>query len=269
MEKYFRVFKFMFQVLGMIKNNKILLKPLFLNVIIGVFFSIALTVGMYFVSNTTLLYVILLIGLIILYFNDYFNNGITACLIYDLVTNGKPDFKKAVSKTSKSFSGILIFASISAFIDLLATYAEERDDFVGRIILNIVHAIWTTATYFVMPAMVIEELGFFKAFSSSKNFMKKDPTQVGIGVIGMGLATWVMNIIFTALAFGSFYFLSRFSVILGGISFFLMLNIFWGLSGYLKITYFTCFYVWAKNCANANSSEVSLAPKPLAAVLAD
>mgnify|MGYP007112974396 CR=1 FL=1 len=99
--------------------------------------------------------------------------------------------------------------------------------------------------------------------------MKKDPTQAGIGIVAIGIVTWVMDIIFTALAGGAFYLLSGFSVILAGITFFLILNIFWGLSGYIKITYFTCFYVWAKNCANANSSEVSLAPKPLAAVLAD
>ncbi|MBP8083543.1 MAG: hypothetical protein KAZ87_10125 [Spirochaetes bacterium] len=269
MTNYIRAFEFMFQVFGMIKKNTILLRPLFLNIGIGAIISILLSVGIYFLSNATLVYVFLFAGLIIFYFNAYFNNGMTACLIYDLVTEGKPDFKKAFSKTSKSFFGIMVFATITAFLEILVFFAEERESFASKVILSIIRSIWTTATYFVMPAMVIEELGFIKAFSSSKQIMKKDPTQAGIGIVAIGIVTWVMDIIFTALAGGAFYLLSGFSVILAGITFFLILNIFWGLSGYIKITYFTCFYVWAKNCANANSSEVSLAPKPLAAVLAD
>lgn len=273
MSSYLRVFSFMKQVLVEIKKNKVLLRPFILNVILGLVFSIALAVGLSFaVNSTAIFYAVLFGGLLVLYFNDYFNNGLTACMIYDVFTDGKADFGRAVSKTAKSIPGILIFAAISALIDLLINIIEGRDkkrSWIEDIILNIIYAVWTTATYFVMPSMVIENIGFFKAFSKSKEVVKKNPTEVGVSFVGMAVVVWVMNAVFTALAYGLFYIISPYSVIAGGIMFFFALNIFWGLSGFVKITYYTCFYMWAKKCAEQGSSEISFAPRPLAVVLAD
>jgi len=74
--------------------------------------------------------------------------------------------------------------------------------------------------------------------------MKNDPTQVGSGV------------------------LDRVHSILGGFFFFVVFNAAWALTGYLKTTYFTCFYLWAKECETQGSPDSSLAPKPLADALA-
>ena len=40
-------------------------------------------------------------------------------------------------------------------------------------------------------------------------------------------------------------------------------NLYWSLGGYLKITYFTCFYMWARECERQGSSDPRLAPAPL------
>ncbi|HEY1406235.1 MAG TPA: DUF6159 family protein [Spirochaetota bacterium] len=269
MEKYLRVFKFMFEVIGLIKKNTVLLRPLVINIVVGGIASIALSIALYFVTNGTIAWIVLAAGLVLLYFIDYFNNALTVSLVHEVLTTGKASFGNALSKSGRSAPGIIVFASISAFFDLLASYAEERDDIVGKIITQVLYMIWTTTTYLVMPTMVIEETGFFKAFSRSKEVMKKDPTQVGIGVVGIGLMNWVLGIACIALAYGALNVLGRINPFLGAFSFYFIVNSYWGISGYIKITYFTCFYMWAKECETKKSSDISLAPAPLSAVLAN
>ena len=268
MERYFRVFKFMGEVLGMVKQNSVMLVPLLINIIVGMVASVALAFVYNTVESETLAYVLLAGGLAVLYFIDYFNNGMTVSLVYEQVTTGQPTFKKAMRNTLKSAPGILIFASISGLFDLLASYAQERNDVVGKILTQVLYWVWTTATYMVMPTMVIENTGFFAAFGRAKDVMKNDPTQVGTGVIGIGIMNWVLGAVCFGAAYSALNALSSTSPILAAFVFFFLVNIYWGVSGYLKITYFTCFYLWAKNCEKEQSSDYELAPAPLASALA-
>ena len=269
MSRYFRVFSFMGQVLGMIKQNKTLLAPLALNLVLAIPAMIVFTIIYYLTRDMgAISYVVAGVGLTGLYFIDYFCNGLTVSLIYDQVTTGNAEFKPALSRTFQASPGILIFAAISAFFELMATYARERDDIIGSILAGIVRAVWTAATYVVMPALVIENTGFMKAFKRSKELAANDPTQVGSGIIGMGLATYVLGLLCWALGVGSLKVLGAVSPALGIFAMMFFVNIYWALGGYLKITYFTCFYMWARECEKQGSADPNLAPAPLAAVLA-
>jgi hypothetical protein len=269
MEKYLKVFKFMFEVLGMARKNTVLLRPLLINVIVGMIVSVVLAFALSVVTNATVGYVVLSAGLVLLYFIDYFNNGLTVSLIYEQVTTGEANFSTAMARTTKSMPGILTFAAISGLLDLISSYAQERGDIVGKILTRVMYAVWTTATYMVMPTMVIEGTGFGAAFSRSKDVMKNDPTQVGAGIIGIGMATWVLGMVCVAGAYGALRALAPINGVLGGFAFFFITNIYWGVSGYIKTTYYTCFYLWAKECETKQSADYSLAPGPLAAALAD
>lgn len=268
MERYFRVFKFMGEVIGMTMSNKVLLFPLLINVVVGMVSSIGLAVAYSKVGTATTAYIVLGVGVVFLYFVDYFNNGITVSLVYDQVTTGKAEFGSAVGNTMRSAPGILVFASISGFFDMLASYAQERDDILGKILTNILYLVWTTATYMVMPTMIIEKTGFFGAFKRAKDVMKNDPTQAGIGVVGIGVANYVIGVVCFGAATMALRALAPTSPILGAFAFYFLINVYWGLTGYLKITYFTCFYLWAKNCEKESAARVELAPAPLAATLA-
>lgn len=151
--------------------------------------------------------------------------------------------------------------------DLLQAYANERNDFVSRLAARVLYAVWTTATAVVMPAMVLEGLGFGAAFSRSKDLASNDPTNVGIGAVGIGVANYALGGATFALANKLFESLAESSPMLGAALFFTVINVYWAVSGYLKITYFTCFYLWARECERTQSSSPSLAPAPLAAVL--
>ena len=265
MTSYFRVFTFMGQVLGMVKTNPRLILPIAVNIAVAVPINIALCIVMAYITSPLLAYVLPFVGVVALYFTDYFCNGLAASMIYDQVTTGNASIGSGVTRTAKSTFGILIFATISGIFDLASQYAAERNDVAGRILMGIVRAVWTTATYVVMPAMIIEGLSFGDAFKRSKWLAENDPTQVGIGAVGMGLASYLISTV----CMGAAYFLyNRIGGVAGFFLFFTITNFSWAITGYLKITYFTCFYLWARECYTRGAADPRFAPGPLAATLA-
>lgn len=267
MKRFFGVFSFAFNVLGMAKSNTTLLKPILVNLAIATPLSIVLAVVYGLVDNAAVDFAVMAVGVTGLYFSDYFANGMTASLIYQQVTTGQASMDEALAQTKKSAGGIALFAAISALFDLLVSFTDRRS-LLGKLVAQIVYWVWTTATYVVMPAMVIEGLSFGQAFSRSKELMKQDPTQVGSGVLGIGIMNWVINGLFFFVAYRGAGVLANVHPIVGGFFFFFVFNLAWAITGYLKITYFTCFYLWAKECEAQGSSDVRLAPKPLADALA-
>jgi hypothetical protein len=265
MSRYFRIFTFMGQVFAMAKANPRLFLPIVINVVVAVPINIFLCIAMYSVESPFMAYALPAVGVISLYYTDYFCNGLAASMIYDQVTTGNATITDALSRTARSSFGILIFATVSGIFDLAAHYASERNDVAGRIIMGILRSIWTAATYVVMPAMVIEGLGFGEAFKRSKWLAENDPTQVGIGVVGMGLASWLIS---TALGMAAYFVYHTLGGVAGFFMFFTITNVAWALTGYLRITYFTCFYLWARECYTRGAADPRFAPGPLAATLA-
>jgi hypothetical protein len=266
MKRFFGVFTFAFNVLGMAKENTTLFKPIVYNLAIATPLAIVLALVYGLVDNAAVDYAVMAVGVTGLYFADYFCNGLTASLIYQQVTTGQASMDDAMAQTKAAAGGIALFAAISALFDLLASFTDRRS-LVGKIVAQIVYMVWTTAVYVVMPAMVIEKLSFGQAFARSKELMKQDPTQVGSGVLGIGIMNWVINLVFFYVAYAGAGVLGNIHPILGGFFFFFTFNAAWAITGYLKITYFTCFYLWAKKCEEQGSSDVELAPGPLAAAL--
>lgn len=267
MGRYFRVFGFMGQVIGMVKSQPKLLSGLAINLAVATVFNTIFAVVYAFVGSDSAIGIVFLpLGLIALYFIDYFSAGLTVSLIYDQVTTQQVDLGAAFKRTLKSSFGILIFATVSGMIDWIASYARDRGGIIGGIILGIVRLVWTTATYVVMPAMIIEETGFIGAFKRSKELMKNDPTQVGIGVIGLELIVTLIWIVAMPLAYGLFQVFSGIPL-LAMLAFYMMVNVFWSLSSYLRSTYYTCFYLWARECERNGRADPELAPAPLAEVV--
>src|SRR5262245_42805427 len=201
MGAFFRVFGFMGQVLGMVRQNPKLLTPVVLNIAIATPVNIVFAIVLAFMPEDlgqVLGYPFFLLGLTALYFIDYFCGGLTASMVYDQVTTGNAGLGPAMSRTFKASPGILIFAAVSAFFDFLSQLASQRRGFfalIAPILLMIIRSLWTTATYVIMPALVVEGQGFFPALKRAKGLMENDPTQVGVGIVGMGLVSWLLSIV--------------------------------------------------------------------------
>lgn len=267
MERYLRVFSFAFRVFGMAGRNPLLLAPIAANIALAAPFMMGCAIALGQVESNAGAYTVLAVGVTLLYFIDYFCNAITASLISDQVTTGSAELGVALQRTRRVLGGLAIFAAISAAFDILQAYANERNDIVAKIATRVLYALWTTATYVVMPAMVLEGLSFGSAFSRSKQLASEDPTNVGIGAVAIGVVNYALGGVVFYLAHKTLLSVGEASPILGAFLFYSIVNVYWALSGYLKITYFTCFYLWAKECERTQSPDPALAPAPLAAVL--
>ncbi len=263
-----RAIEFYGQIFSLAFKHKSLLMPLVYDLVITTALSIALAIGDFFIASNTIYYVFAAVGTAMLYFIDYFCNSLTASLIYDQVTTGQSSTKQAWPRIMKAMPGILTFAAVSAALDLASTWARERRDILARILLDILRKIWSTATYVVMPALVIEGVSFGTAFKRSKDLMKQDPTGVGSGIVAMSLTSYVVGLVMFGLAGMSLRFFGGFlHGAVGLFFFFFFCNAFWAVSGWMKISYSTLFYMWAKECERANSTDFALAPQPLRAAL--
>jgi hypothetical protein len=273
MSSLFRVFGYMGQVFGMITQNPMLLAPLVLNIALAVPLNIALSVAYYFVpyeyQQGFVGHVLLGLGIFALYFVDYFCAGLNTSLVADQVTTGTASIGTALSRTLRASIGITIFAAVTALFDLAIHVANQRRDWIGRMIVGFLRSIWTTATYVIMPSMLLENLGFFDALRRSKQLMENDPTQVGVGVVGLGIVTWLLSLLTVFVGGAAFTVLSPISPILAMLAAFFLVNVFWATSAYLKSNYYTCFYLWSRECERHHQASPALAPAPLKNVLGD
>jgi hypothetical protein len=47
----------------------------------------------------------------------------------------------------------------------------------------------------------------------------------------------------------------------------LLNNVYWSVSGFIRTTYYTCYYMWASQCIQQRRADPALAPLPLQRVL--
>jgi hypothetical protein len=267
MARYLRVLAFFGEVLGMVRKNPTLLNPIYFNIALTVPMSLMLAVAMTRASTPGKAHVVMGAGLVLLYFMDYFCNAMTASLVYDEVREGNATLGNAFRRTARSTLGLVVFAALSGVFDLLASYAQAQRDPIAKAITRVIYAVWTTAVYMVLPSMVIEGVGFGEAFRRSKEVMQEDPTEVGVGVIALSLVNWVLGAVCFNIAYFGAPWVAHAHPLLGGIFFYTFVNLYWALAGFLKSTYFTCFYLWAERCADKGSHDFDLAPAPLANAL--
>lgn len=269
MGSFFRVFSFMGQVMAMVTKNPTLLVPLAANLAIATGVNIVLVLIMALVPGDMqfLGYALYLFGLSVLYFIDYFSAGLNTSMVFEQVTTGTASVGSAFTRTLKSIVGIVIFAVVSAIFDALENLAHQQRGAIKQILIGILRSVWTTATYVIMPAMIIENLGFVDSFKRSKALVERDPTQVGVGVVGLGLVTWLLGV--GTVVLGGMVLRAGYAIhpAVGlGLSL-LISNVFWSFSAYLKSTYYTCFYLWARECERQGSANPAFAPEPLRNVL--
>lgn len=85
---------------------------------------------------------------------------------------------------------ILGWALLSATVGVVLRAIAERLGFVGKIVIGLLGFAWTVATYFVVPALVVEGLGPIAAVKRSTEVIRKSwgealVTNVGLGALSM------------------------------------------------------------------------------------
>lgn len=101
----------------------------------------------------------------------FFNVSLIHCA--QKILNGSPaTLKDGITYSLSKLPQVLSWALISATVGVILKNIEDKHDTIGNIVSSIFGMLWTLATFFVVPVMVYENLGVFKAIERSISLIK-------------------------------------------------------------------------------------------------
>jgi len=135
----------------------------------------------------------------VFYFANYFvivffNSALVACTMKRF-RGGSPTVGHGLRKARRRLGKIVAWAFFAATVGVILRFIAERVGFVGRIVIALLGAAWTVATYFVVPVLVVEKLGPLDAARRSAGIVRKAWGESLVSNAGVGLATFVMTIL--------------------------------------------------------------------------
>ncbi len=200
----------------------------------------------------------------------YFFCGVTVNMIDVHLRGGRPSMADGVKDAGKNFVAILFLSIISSIVDTFVKAARDENSIVGKIIAGIVESIWTTLSFLLLPAIIIEDAGFGDAMKRVRSLHKGHMLLIGIGEVGVRWVTGLIGFLWFMLIFGIEYvLLSNFhgtTALIVGISVFgVMFALYAAFSTFIRMAYYTCLYLWAVDVEKQGQSAP--APLPLAIAL--
>jgi hypothetical protein len=217
---------------------------------------------------------------------SYIFSAMTIYLIYGYLAEGDGRMDKAWAVVKRDFFDILSLAGASTLVNMLRSLVRGKGRNQGRNFLaGIIATVWTEATYLVLPAMVVEDIGLRDGLKRATQIVKDNLLLVGVSTVGVKAITGLLGFLLggTGIALGLGVGLGLTSltnsstpglvagitlgVIIAGI--FIMVAVL--VSSYTTTAYHTCLYLWAREVEKASQQgqlrQAIKAPAPLAAVL--
>lgn len=212
----------------------------------------------------------------------YIFSAMTIYLIFGYLSEGDGRMDRAWEIIRRDWLDILSLAAASTLVTVLRNIVQGKDDNPLRSTLaRLIDAVWTQATYLVLPIMVIEDLGLKDSLKRATYIIKNNLLLVGISLVGVNAITGLIGFVFVVLGLvvGLGVALPLLNLaggatglivlaILAGV---LVASVFWMaaavLTSYTATAYHTCLYLWAREVERAGQPTGVPAPAPLAAVL--
>lgn len=116
---------------------------------------------------------------------------------------GDPTVGSALAAASRRLGPILLWAVVAGTVGVVLRVIQERVGFVGKIVIALVGAAWSLATFFIVPVLVLEDRTTGESFTRSVDVFKKTwgETVVGGASLGIaGLCAWLTLIAATGLS---------------------------------------------------------------------
>lgn len=115
---------------------------------------------------------------------------------------GDPTVGSALAAAGRRIGAILMWAVVAATVGMALRMIQERVGFVGRIIVSIVGAAWSLATFFVVPVLVLEDRSVRESFTQSLGVFRKTWGETVVGGVTLGAAgvcAWLTLVAVTGL----------------------------------------------------------------------
>jgi hypothetical protein len=298
MESFSRGWSFLKQAWSMAFKDKDLLKPSIYALVVGSIISvlgiIPIVIAVFLFGDSQFGNIILFIlGAVLIFVQfvvTYVFSAMTVYLIYGYLAEGDGRMDKAWAIVRRDFFDILTLAAASTAVNVIRNLANSnrrRGGVVASLAAgatNLLQALWTEASYLILPAMVIDDLNLKDGMSRILKITRENLLLIGISTVGV---RWVTGLIGFVLGFGGFllalaigggalYVIGDINIVSGlaiafaAFIFFTFVMLASIISSYTSTAYHTCLYLWAREVEKAQVAGSSVpvqAPAPLAAVL--
>ena len=124
----------------------------------------------------------------------FFNAGLAACAMKRF-RGGSPTFGYGLGKARRRLGKIVAWALFAASIGVLLQFIAERVGFIGKIVIAVLGAAWTVATYFVAPVLVVEKLGPLDAARRSAKIVRQAWGESLVSNAAIGLVSLLLTIL--------------------------------------------------------------------------
>jgi len=115
---------------------------------------------------------------------------------------GNPTVSSALAAAGRRIGPILLWAAIAATVGMIIKAIQDQLGFVGRIVVRLLGAAWSLATFFVVPVLVLEDRPVGESISRSVRLFKKTWGETVVGGASVGVAAmcaWVSLVALTGL----------------------------------------------------------------------
>jgi hypothetical protein len=294
MQSISRGFSFLKQSWQMAFADRDLLKPTIYAIFVGMVVSV---IGLIPIIGTAVLlgdgkigqYLLYIEGAVLVfvqYVVTYMFSGMTIYLIYGYLSEGDGRMDKAWAVVRRDFLDILSLAAASTLVNLVQNAIRGRRG--GAIrggIASLINTVWTEATYLVLPAIVIEDIGLKDGLKRATQIVKDNLLLVGVSTVGVGFVTGLIGFFLGAtgialglgVGFGLVQILGTeilgivAGVTVGGMIALMFILVAVVVGSYTTTAYHTCLYLWARDMEKARGQGLAegtvAAPGPLGAVL--
>jgi hypothetical protein len=219
---------------------------------------------------------------------SYVFSAMTVYLIYGYLAEGDGRMDKAWAVVRRDFFDILTLAAASTAVNLIKNAANRNRggivSGIARGATNLLSALWTEASYLILPAMVIDDLNLKEGMQRVLNITKQNLLLIGISTVGVRWVTGLIGFLLGGVGFvialaigggltylsGGNAALSIIGIAIGALVFFTFVTVASVISSYTATAYHTCLYIWAREVEKAQVAGQPMrvaAPGPLAAVL--
>lgn len=285
-ENIFKGFSFIKESFSLISKDRDLIKPSLYSIFFGILFtaitSIAIFLSSYMMPQE-LVYILVFLVLLGEYYISYFFTGMTAFLVYDYFKDGDATMSEAWAAVKKNALTLFYLSIISAIVRVVTGVLRGRRDRRGvgggivDMILGFIERVWTVATYFIIPAIVIEDRDLAGAVARATDIMKKNLLPIGVGEIAVGFVTglltfigFILAIVIGVVILGA---VSGVNAVAGALIAILVAAVIIvlviALSMYVTTAYHTCLFLWARSVEDAKTGTPGTVkpPAPIANVM--
>lgn len=129
--------------------------------------------------------VALFFGMIVI---NYFNAALMGAARHRL-KGGDPNLGTGFAAVNRNVGGVIGWAFISTIIFVILTYARHasRDNFIARIVIDLVGALVAYMTFFVVPILIVEGVGPIEAIKRSKSYLTRTWGEQFVSGFGFGI----------------------------------------------------------------------------------